>query len=104
MSQGAPTRGRRVEVAGRGSAGFNHTRQRRRLRRCRRLRAACCDSSRHAPPRPAVRPFLHAARYADNSDPMMPPLLNTYRFLNITNLADVRRGAKPVLVSCGQAC
>lgn len=29
----------------------------------------------------------------------MPPLMNTYRFLNITNVAAVRQGAKPVLVS-----
>lgn len=42
--------------------------------------------------------MLSAARYGNNSDPSMPPLHSTFRFLNITNLADVRKGAKPVLV------
>lgn len=48
----------------------------------------------------ASLPPAIAARFGDNTDPAMPPLTSTFRFLNITNVADVRAGAKPILVRC----
>lgn len=77
--------------------------------------SAACPSSfwrrrplTHSPPAPPAlglpsrgSPLLLAlaARFADNSDPSMPPLRARFHFLNITNLEAVRQGAKPELVS-----
>ena len=41
---------------------------------------------------------LLAARFQGDPDPSLPPVHASFRFFNLTNLAAVRLGAKPVLV------
>lgn len=42
---------------------------------------------------------LPAARFQNDTNAAVPPVLISFYMFNITNLADVRRGARPVLVS-----
>lgn len=61
-----------------------------------------CTCRMAEPPATRLTAACLAARFRGDLSPTDPPVYARYRFFNITNLPDVRQGAKPALVSaCG---